>query len=86
MIVKEITINTPKEWSNAVDALVHQNLFMQTYLKTTPFGEDEEELFEMITEMIYKGEDDSDAFIELDFLYCCFGNESSITDFPELTE
>lgn len=86
MTTKEITICTAKEWSSAVDALVHQNLFMSTYLKTTPFAEAEEELFEIITEMIYKGEDDSDAFIELDFLYCCFGNESSITDFPERTE
>ena len=86
MTVKEITINTPKEWSNAVDALVHQNLFMSTYLKTTPFGEAEEELYEILAEQITQGQDDTDSFIELDDLYCRFGNESSITDFPEQTE
>ena len=86
MKTKEITINTAKEWSEAVDGLIHQNLFMCTYLKTTPFDEAEEELYEILAEQITQGQDDSDAFIELDDLYCRFGNESSITDFPEQTE
>lgn len=82
-MTKIVTINNAKEWSEAVDALVHQNLFMKTYLKTTPFDEADEELYEILAELIFKEEDDTDAFIELDYLYCCFGYKSSIDENPQ---
>ena len=86
MKTKEITINTAKEWSEAVDGLMHQNTFMRAYLKTTPFDEAEEELYEILAEQITQGQDDTDSFIELDDLYCRFGNDGSIVDNPEREE